>query len=212
MMRLRIPSEFALYEQYSCIDPDFDEEWGWGECVLLAHEVETTGTIPLHPDGDRMSADYDPVPLHTRVYCDGTVAELKKREWARHLEDVKRWAQEEAEREQRERARFEELSSVETRTVEPTQKSKKPEPESEPRARSIYHLTRHYRVERSHPHFDLLVEMKLHKPIAPGQGRVFNDYVMINEADLAKWDADRTRRSLSEVWRGHTFVIFRLRY
>jgi hypothetical protein len=213
------------HESACLVDPDFDEDWGWGS--LLEHEVQATGVIPLHPDGNRRNGTDDPVPLHTRVYGDGDVAELVKREWAAHLENRKRWK---AEREKR-RESWESLPALATREMD----LPKPSPSAtktvvvetdqrdedgwtytqklapEHRAQSVYHTIKHYCIERSHPHFDLIVAMRLHAPIMRGQGRVLDDHVMVNESDLAKWNADRARRALVEVWRGHGLVIFKLR-
>jgi hypothetical protein len=171
---------------YDCeiVDPDFDD--ALGDVALLQHEIAVSGRIELHPDGNRLSNDFDPVPLHTRVYPGENIIERVKREWAQHLEDLKRWKEEDEAREARQRERF--GYGIATFVAEV---AKPPEP--------------------TDPHERLLFNMKLDKPIAKGQGRVWNEYVMVNETDLLKWGEDRTRRQLAEVWRGQGFVIFRLR-
>ena len=48
----------------------------------------------------------------------------------------------------------------------------------------------------------LLINMHREKPVPAGQGRVFENHVLVNETDLVKWSEDRMRRALAEVWRG----------
>lgn len=45
------------------MDRDFDD--ASDDYALILHEIKTTGGISLHPDGDRRSDAYDPVPLQT---------------------------------------------------------------------------------------------------------------------------------------------------
>ena len=172
----------AYHFETEIVDPDFDEEWGWGDCALLAHEIETTGTVALHPDGDRRSSDFDPVPLHTRVYNDGTVAELKKREWKQHLEDRKLWAEERRRERSGAGARLSQrrrrTSSTELRLTPrspepPCRSGLPPKPlTSIPSSSCLPHAARRVRSRA-------------------GQGRVGGP-VMINEADLDDWTQGRT--------------------
>jgi hypothetical protein len=193
-------SGFFLESLTVTIDPDFDDEWG--DCVLLTHEVATTGVIELHPNDNRL--DYDPVPLHTRVYGDGTVAELKKREWKKHLEDLKQRAKEAEEAAVRfgptlgvEMVKVEEPDEfgalrLTTPVAEPTPIRPPDPPPVDPDQLMIFH-------------------MRLGDPIKSRQGRIWQDLVMINESDLDYWRKDYARRQLPEVWRGRGYVIFKLR-
>jgi hypothetical protein len=177
---------FLSHESAAIVDPDFDEDWGWGS--LLEHEVQATGVIPLHPDGDRRNGRDDPVPLHTRVYGDGDVAELVKREWAAHLENRKRWKEE---RQKRER----EWAASQTREEVPP-----PPPPSPPPP-----------AKREYPIEEILATMQPEIMIHSGHGRVMLDHVMINEGDELKWLSHAARRRLTEVWRGQRLIIFKLR-
>jgi hypothetical protein len=174
------------YGDYPFVDPDFDDEWS--DCEFLAHEIEMTGAAELHPDG--FCHDLDVVPLVSRQYTEGIVAELKKREWAQHLKDRKAWQeQHEHERELRSRA-------LDMRNLEVTQ------------AQLDEALSELPAGERPP---SILAEMKPHDPLAPGQGRVVGDYVMIREQDRAVWAGDPGRARLPLVWQGRGLLIFRLR-
>jgi hypothetical protein len=58
------------------VDPDFDNIDA--DLIDLQHEIEVHGIIELHPDGDRRSNDFDPVPLHTRGYDDKDVVKTEE--------------------------------------------------------------------------------------------------------------------------------------
>ena len=48
---------FVLSE-FTGVDPDFDD--GESDVAMMMHEIAATGRIELHPDGNRLSADFDP--------------------------------------------------------------------------------------------------------------------------------------------------------
>jgi hypothetical protein len=58
------------------LDPDFDDDDT--DIIALRHEIETTGVVALHPNGNRRNGVDDPVPLHTHER-DG-LSELKRRQ------------------------------------------------------------------------------------------------------------------------------------
>ena len=176
------------------LDPDFDEDELEDCFALWRHEIATAGAITLHPDGDRRSAADDPVPLCSHVPdgrdADSEFIDLKYRARLAR-EHLQRKAEEKAQRKAEREARYQAVLVL-------------PEPPAEaPR----YQVRRPVWDDPGDPMGELLRNMRISDPVVAKMGRVWGNYVMINEID-------RTDETIEphwvEVWRGHKMIIFKM--
>ena len=185
------------------IDPDFDDD-SETDCILQwRHELETTGAIAIHPDGDRRHGRDDPVPLHQRSYIGEVTSEIDRRGLVIEYD----W----------EKSR----NVVVPRPPPPPEPEPEPEPKPKPKSKykTVMPLSEdEYQRKRDEiepltipatqgrpPSEVLLKHMRLDVPIKRGAGRVWREWVMVNESDVVS----RQSSWGEEVWRGRGFVLFK---
>jgi hypothetical protein len=180
------------------LDPDFDDD-DESVCVgLWRHEIEVHGCIPLHPDGDRRSPDDVPVPLLSHV-PDG---DTESAEFMNKKLYLKRRTREI--REGREA-----VAKIEAERERKWQERQQAEPPEQPRTHERLHVPERWPEEDpvETPIGEMLRNMRVKEPVQAKLGRVWRNFVMINERDLNR---DLMSRNWPEVWRGHGMVIFRM--
>jgi hypothetical protein len=195
------------------IDPDFDDDND--DLGTMLQRIRTTGCVSTHPNADSLSADFDPVPLHGLSRESTGGGEYERRHpppEPRVYEPPKEY--------------------INARTIEPLPEPKRPTPfeklraaqkaaaiaEKEAEHKRTLQARDDAKAERAQSEMAAEVEracrippgyyrfMRPDVPIRKGDGRVWQNMVMVNEEDSAacqhKWG--------SELWRGDGFVIFRM--
>jgi hypothetical protein len=186
----------------SVLDPDFDDD---DRCLtLLQHEVTSVGAMPLHPDGDRRSTDIDPVPLCSHVPDGGDsysseFPDIRLQLKQAHEHHAK-LAAKEAERKRR---------SDERRAANRAAGEARIENERLVQYEAIVQ-------QRNFPspptwEQELLRNMRLNEPIRAHCGRVYQDYVMINESDEGEANPEAHNVMWTEVLRCRGFIIYKRR-
>jgi len=196
------------------IDPDFDDDnddLGW-----VLQRIREHGSISMHPNGDSRDPMFDPVPLfgYPRE-PNADIGEYMRRHpppEPRVYEPPKEY--------------------INARTIEPLPEPKRPTPfeklraaqkaaaiaEKEAEHKRTLQARDDAKAERAQSEMAAEVEracrippgyyrfMRPDVPIRKGDGRVWQNMVMVNEEDAGacqhKWG--------SELWRGDGFVIFRM--
>lgn len=182
-----VPLPGWYYLDSQVIDPAFDDDNG--DLGWIQQQIESTGSIAMHPDGDSRPTTFDPVPLCSQAYDDEMVFP-RSTEWTQYLKDRERWEREKEEVEARWGRHQQEIEQH--LSAPPTEPAKyfapveKPEPPPTPLG-------------------FVLAKMRFDEALEPGTGRVWQSWVMVNACD-----APQCRDKWAEVWRGRGMVIFRM--
>jgi len=146
----------GLTPEAAGVDPDFDDAW-IGD-LLLAHEIES-GTLALHPDGNRLAADFDPVPLLTSAR---TAPPVRKKIVVDNDKQAEQLVEEAVERHERMRANAAKHRSERQRAAELTG------------------------LPEGDLYLDLLIQFRITEPLKKERARVVGDMAMVHEADLRR--------------------------
>jgi len=221
--RTRYPAAIeALFEprEYYVLEPDFDDDDLEHSMSLWRHQIETTGSIWLHPnanfyepprvplcshvpDGDHSSCEFVSIPRYRRRIA---------REKAEHAAWEKIWRGEDAER--KKQREVEDAKQIQAAIAqrraglappwEPPWQPKQTLPPWEPPPVQGPPAPSEMMADTG-PMVEALRALNIKLPVAPGDGRVWRDYVMVN-----KFDAPAVEHKWAKVWTGADLVVFRM--
>ena len=192
---------WAFLDRYNVIDEEFDD--AALDTVAMRHQIQTKGAIALHPDGDRRNSQDDPVPLHShkpdsadeygeffnrRLFARARVIEIREHH-ARMVEDAARY--ERAQQEYREQHQGEKYQPPRPTPPVPMYQPPMVFRNVEP-------------VETQHQM--MLRNLRVNDPPPKGIGRMWRQYLMVNEADLSTNPA-LVNRPWVEIWRGRGVIV-----
>ena len=188
---------WAFLDWYNVIDEDFDD--AGLDTVRLRHQIQTRGAIALHPDGDRRNSIDDPVPLHShkpdsadeygeffnkRLFARARVMEIR----AHHAKLVA------------DAARYERVQE-EYRQKHLGEKFLPPKPAPVP----LYPHSPTWEPPETQ-HQTMLRHLRVNDPPPKGIGRMWRQYLMVNEDDI-KTNPALVNRPWVEVWRGRGVIV-----
>ena len=172
---------WAFLDWYNVIDEDFDD--AGLDTVRLRHQIQTRGAIALHPDGDRRNSIDDPVPLHShkpdsadeygeffnkRMFARQRVMEINAHH-AKLVEDAAHY--ERMQQEYREKHYGEKHGPPPIlRHIE-----KLPTPPM---------VFRNIEPTETERHQTMLRHLRVNDPPPRGIGRMWRQYLMVNEEDI----------------------------
>lgn len=204
-------NQWAYWDDAGIVDPDFDDESE--HYALLAYEIATSGVVPLHPDGDRRSADDDPVPLCSHVpdgdnnFSEFPSVGLQLRRAQEHYE---RLAAEQAEQDRKDKDREAARILAAERELVRTENERLARQEQRHQER-LAALEYHYpTVPVLTEEEEVMLNMRLNEPVRAHCGRVWRNYVMINESDEGNANPESTVE-WTEFLRCRGFIIYRRR-
>lgn len=191
------------------IDPDFDDDSD--DLAVMLQRIRERGCISMHPNGDSRDPMFDPVPLfgYSRE-PNNDIGEYARRHPPPQYSDRRVYVEPEVIEPQR--------GYSYSRVIEPLPEPARPTPYEKKRLaeKAAYEAAKEEQralqaeVERACkppvPPPGYFRFFRPDVPIRKGDGRVWQDMVMVNEDDSAachsKWG--------TELWRGDGFVIYRI--